>query len=806
MTRSIVASLSFVVVTVLSCAHAGTGATASAPPTAAGPRAAKVDGASSIQPLLVVDFEDGARQGGSLDLCRRKESGVEPTVAGPGLRGSRYALHFGDRKQAPPQKGDRWQLAWRLPHPVNGDVTVRAIVKTVRAGRGVAFNLRASDRSNVAKVGLGFGEAGFVSVHAQPDKHRTTSLAYRDGKEGILEFAYLAATGDIRVRYNGVEDTGRRWVARASGVTVEYLEIDNEVGGPGIVDDIEVLAGIFPAAARQPELAAPGDGLAGAATVDLYDMIERTFVSDRTWAKGYLGPEVDVVFTHADDPSATVTLPAFWNGRDSAGHERLTVRFAPTRLGAWTYRTRSKQDPSLDGLQGPSGKPEVIQAVPSKNPGFLRRSDTFHWRFSNGTRFFPVGTTAYEWIGSPTAEGPALDHTIEFIKKYFNKVRLSFMSTRLADNAFGGERRLSDTLENGEYWYSDVSQVDSTVLNLDHWARLDRLVGKLQQAGIQVELIFARKVTASSQVQGDWLRGVAGRPGAGHLIQDKAIRYVVGRYAALSSIWWCIANEFPEPGLTKDDISRIGRRFKELDPYGHPLSVHWNSGWLFGGEDWATHGTLQKHLNEGGLAKLNANVAKLRQQHGIVFHNEEYGYEDRVRTPNTPENVVKAHWALVLGGGYGGYGHSPSRLQGKYMWAGMDRYWERPGLVASPPRSAEEAAAGQEAAPALATMRDFMNSGDVGYWRMAPANNLVAGDAKDAFCLAAEGHEYLASGEGGKLRIDLRAAGGKDLAVVELDPFTGAQRRLASTKGAVAYEHAIPSGRFVLVHIGSSRN
>ncbi|MCI0539637.1 MAG: hypothetical protein L0Z50_30890 [Verrucomicrobiales bacterium] len=39
-----------------------------------------------------------------------------------------------------------------------------------------------------------------------------------------------------------------------------------------------------------------------------------------------------------------------------------------------------------------------------------------------------------------------------------------------------------------------------------------------------------------------------------------------------------------------------------------------------------------------------------------------------------------------------------------------------------------------------------MNSSQVGYWRMTPANHLVSGDARNRFCLALEGEEYLVSG------------------------------------------------------------
>lgn len=553
-------------------------------------------------------------------------------------------------------------------------------------------------------------------------------------------------------------------------------------------------------------------------TIGLYELVERTFVSKTRWPNGFLDVDVDVTFTHDDTPTQALTLPAFWNGKDETGRDRFSVRFAPTKLGPWRYRTHSAQDRSLDGLDGPEGTAETLYAVPSQNPGFMERSGPFHFRTSDGTRFFPVGTTAYEWVGSQSADSPALDYVVQFIKKHFNKVRFSYMSTRLDDNAFGGRRRLSDRAENGYFWYSDVTEVDSRFINPQHWAKLDRIVAKLQQAGVQADLILARTITRSAQVQGNWLRGVAGPPSTGTYIGDKGLRYFVGRYAAYSNLWWCIANEYPEAALTPGDVTRIAQRLRALDPYSHPLTVHWNEDWLFGGQEWASHGNLQAHIGDFGITGLNDNIAKLRTRHRIAFINEEYGYEEHENRPNDPENVVKAHWALVLGGGYGGYGHGPARLVGKHMWAGVDRYWRaepssklpwRLGRYwqaqrgpTSPPASVLEVAQGQDAAASLGYMRDWMNGGHIGYWRMTPANHLVSSDAADAFCLAAEGREYLASGQGGTVEIDLSAAAGKDLPVEELDPMSGAVRSLGGTGGATRYRHAIPKGRFLLIHIG----
>ena len=103
---------------------------------------------------------------------------------------------------------------------------------------------------------------------------------------------------------------------------------------------------LLPIAPRQAVAAEPG----------LYDPIERTFTSARAWRNAFLEVDVDVTFTHADDRALQITLPAFWSGRDAAEHDQFTVRFAPTRIGGWTYETRSAQDSSLDRLTATSGR------------------------------------------------------------------------------------------------------------------------------------------------------------------------------------------------------------------------------------------------------------------------------------------------------------------------------------------------------------------------------------------------------------------------------------------------------------------
>lgn len=80
--------------------------------------------------------------------------------------------------------------------------------------------------------------------------------------------------------------------------------------------------------------------------------------------------------------------------------------------------------------------------------------------------------------------------------------------------------------------------------------------------------------------------------------QDLFLRYVLARWAWYPNLLFNVAG--PEPLLAKnpflqpEDVERIGRRIRRLDPYGRPLTVHNPTGDdAFHDADWTTFGTLQ---------------------------------------------------------------------------------------------------------------------------------------------------------------------------------------------------------------------
>src|SRR5580765_3898017 len=86
-----------------------------------------------------------------------------------------------------------------------------------------------------------------------------------------------------------------------------------------------------------------------------------------------------------------VQVSGFYDGDGS-----YKIRFMPTSLGEWSYKTGSNR-PELDGK---TGQLTVVKPLPG-NRGPVRVRNTFHFAYADGTAFFPIGTTCYAWTHQP---------------------------------------------------------------------------------------------------------------------------------------------------------------------------------------------------------------------------------------------------------------------------------------------------------------------------------------------------------------------------------------------------------------------
>ncbi len=93
------------------------------------------------------------------------------------------------------------------------------------------------------------------------------------------------------------------------------------------------------------------------------------------------------------------------------------VRFMPEEQGDWSYEIRSNAA-ELNGKTGSfaCGAPET------GNHGPVRVANHFHFKYADGTPYFEIGTTAYNWTNQTEARER---QTLETLKSSpFNKVRM----------------------------------------------------------------------------------------------------------------------------------------------------------------------------------------------------------------------------------------------------------------------------------------------------------------------------------------------------------------------------------------------
>ena len=119
--------------------------------------------------------------------------------------------------------------------------------------------------------------------------------------------------------------------------------------------------------------------------------------------------------------SRTVEVYGFYDGNHT-----WKVRFMPEQQGEWSYTTLSN-DAQLSGKSG-----RFLVGPRGNNHGPVKVTNTYHFAYADGTPYFPLGTTLYNWLNRDRdLEGRTLN-TLE--KGPFNKVRFLVFPKWMAFN------------------------------------------------------------------------------------------------------------------------------------------------------------------------------------------------------------------------------------------------------------------------------------------------------------------------------------------------------------------------------------
>ncbi len=434
---------------------------------------------------------------------------------------------------------------------------------------------------------------------------------------------------------------------------------------------------------------------------------------------------------------ATLAIRGFHDGG-----ERWVVRLSPPRPGLWTLRTVSNV-PALDGqLRQIDAKPSssrAIHGVLKIDPDHPR-----HFRFEDGTRFFPMGYEA-DWLWGADMTDPKrrlMNRLIEQIgARGFNYVLVNVYAhdTRWAP----GKSCEWDFGPPALYAFGGTNEKpDHTRLNAAFFQAYDRMMWALWERGIVAHMMI--------KVYNKYVKWPEPRSEE----EKRYFQYVVARYQAFPNVVWDFSKESYNEKDDRLEQSLI-RLIRKEDAYGHLVTVHDDSSFLwdddFGRE--LDFQTQQVHEH------TEAATAFGRALHGRPVLNAEFGYEFGVeklpthahRNRSEWKPLLARAWTLTLAGSY------PAYYYDNTAWDVVKPDPEPPGMMR------------------WKLMKDTLV--ELPYWKMEPHNELATGGA----CLANPGAAYVFYVTGSSVTANLRHLEGK-AGATWLDTWTG-QRVGAGTPG-----------------------
>jgi len=341
-------------------------------------------------------------------------------------------------------------------------------------------------------------------------------------------------------------------------------------------------------------------------------------------------PFLDVQFSATfSNGLKTVEVSGFYDGNGV-----YRVRFMPDRTGVWHYVTHGNS-PSLDRQTGSF----AVTAATGNNHGPVRVHDTYHFAYADGTVYYPVGTTCYNWLQAPDDWQEQTLRTLAGAS--FNKVRfLVFPQNRdFKDNSVPKTPSVPPALLPFEG--QPRKDWDYTRFSPEFFQKLEQRVGQLRDLGIEADVILFSPYCSS------W-----GFDKMDAATDDRYLRYITARLSAYRNVWWSMANEFDHL-KTKNmaDWDRFFQVVQKADPYDHLRSVH--NGFIIydNSQPWVTHASMQN----SAAVRHPGQAALLRDKwhKPVVFDEVNYeGNETRRWGQLTPEEMIRRIWLGTVNGTY----------------------------------------------------------------------------------------------------------------------------------------------------------
>ena len=262
----------------------------------------------------------------------------------------------------------------------------------------------------------------------------------------------------------------------------------------------------------------------------MFELILCGPVMEAEWAQ----PDVTAVFTCNGEK---VTVKGFYDGEGI-----YKVRFLPRKAGLWHWE--------VSGAVTGSG--EELCEVDETAHGMVRAEET-HFVHEDGTKYLPFGTTVYALTHQ---KDEIVEQTMETLASApFNKVRMCVFPKHY--DLISGEPPCHPYEVNAE------GKPDVCRPNLHCWHRFEGYLDRLEELGIQVDLILFHPYDC-------W--------GYSKMSQRDNLIYldlILRRLAARPNIWWSLANEYDlMHGWDLEKWYEVEEFVAQNDPYGHLLSNH----------------------------------------------------------------------------------------------------------------------------------------------------------------------------------------------------------------------------------------
>jgi len=426
--------------------------------------------------------------------------------------------------------------------------------------------------------------------------------------------------------------------------------------------------------------------------VEQWGVQELTLRSARSYSNAFLDVTVQGRFRLGDKE---IVVDGFYDG-DGA----WKIRFMPGQQGVWRFTTVSN-DADLAGKSG-----TFVAGPPGPgNHGPVVVHNRYHFAYADGTPYFLLGTTLYNWLNRDRQLELRTLATLS--RNPFNKVRFLVFPKWMAFNRVEPPRF--------PYQQTEPGKLDLDRFDPDFFAHYEERIRDLQALGIEADVILLHPYDK-------W-----GFSTMDQRHDEAYLKYVVARFAAFRNVWWTLANEFDVFRQPKD-WRRLGELVARIDPYGHQLGIH-NCCTAFydNAEPWITHVILQDITAQRRAASSrdDSSIALDARKIGKPVVVDEYGYEgdNGMAWGNLgPREAVESHWAITMAGAYGSHGET-------YVNPGHLLWWSVGGELVG------------EAPARLGFLKQIMS--EAPYAEMEPSPDSISNGGPLITALAKRGSYYL---------------------------------------------------------------